>query len=182
MRMPITSAICSRSRNSTIQRSWPSSKRVYGSKAKASRKILRRWAKGGSQAVGDFHVTMTHAFHSNSIDESGVRHYAGEPAGLVIRMPGGFTIYHAGDTAVFGDMKDHRRALPARPVHAAHRRPLHQGPARSCLRCSLARCEARHSHALRHVSFSYRHGRRLRKETQDLTGLTIHDLKPGAGL
>ena len=31
--------------------------------------------------------------------------YGGEAAGLIIRMPGGFTIYHAGDTAVFGDMK-----------------------------------------------------------------------------
>ena len=27
--------------------------------------------KGGSQQVGEFAVTMTHAFHSNSIDENG---------------------------------------------------------------------------------------------------------------
>jgi len=55
--------------------------------------------KGGTQTVGSFQVTMTHAFHSNSIDDSGARIYAGEPAGLIIRMPGGFTAYHAGDTA-----------------------------------------------------------------------------------
>jgi len=33
------------------------------------------------------------------------RLYGGEPAGYVIRMPGRFTVYHAGDTALFGDMK-----------------------------------------------------------------------------
>ena len=42
---------------------------------------------------------------AKSIDENGVRHYGGEPAGYVIRMPGGFAVYHAGDTALFGDMK-----------------------------------------------------------------------------
>ena len=36
---------------------------------------------------------------------SGKLVYAGEPAGLIIRMPGGFTIYHAGDTCVFSDMR-----------------------------------------------------------------------------
>src|SRR5258707_15245392 len=48
---------------------------------------------------------MTHALHSNSIDDNGERIYGGEPAGLVIRMPAGFTVYHAGDTALFSDMK-----------------------------------------------------------------------------
>ena len=61
--------------------------------------------KGGSQKFGDFEVTLTNAFHSNSIDEGGKLIYAGEPSGLIIRMPGGFTLYHAGDTCVFGDMK-----------------------------------------------------------------------------
>lgn len=62
-------------------------------------------SKGGTQQVGDFGVTMTHAFHSNTIEDNGERIYGGEPAGLVVRMPGGATIYHAGDTALFGDMK-----------------------------------------------------------------------------
>src|SRR5437773_4599849 len=61
--------------------------------------------KGGSQTIGEFELTMTHAFHSNSIDDNGVRHYGGEPAGYIIRMPGGFKVYHAGDTALFGDMR-----------------------------------------------------------------------------
>src|SRR2546426_11985056 len=61
--------------------------------------------KGGSQTIGEFELTMTHAFHSNSIDDNGVRHYGGEPAGGIICMPGGVKGYHAGDTALFGDMK-----------------------------------------------------------------------------
>jgi L-ascorbate metabolism protein UlaG (beta-lactamase superfamily) len=50
-------------------------------------------------------VTLTHAFHSSSIQDGERVLYGGEPAGLIIRMPGGLTIYHAGDTCVFGDMK-----------------------------------------------------------------------------
>src|SRR5581483_11301581 len=65
----------------------------------------RPMGKGGTQKIGPFEVTLTHAFHSNSIDDNGVRIYGGEPAGLILRLPGGFTLYHAGDTALFGDMK-----------------------------------------------------------------------------
>ncbi len=72
---------------------------------KGLEKETRPMGKGGSQKVGEFEVTMTHAFHSNSIEDGGKVTYAGEPAGLLIRMPGGFAIYHAGDTCVFGDMK-----------------------------------------------------------------------------
>jgi L-ascorbate metabolism protein UlaG (beta-lactamase superfamily) len=31
--------------------------------------------------------------------------YGGEACGYIVRLPGGFTVYHAGDTAVFGDMQ-----------------------------------------------------------------------------
>jgi L-ascorbate metabolism protein UlaG (beta-lactamase superfamily) len=62
---------------------------------KGFEKETRPMGKGGTQKVGDFEVTMTHAFHSNSIEDGGQRIYSGEPAGLVIRMPGGFTVYHA---------------------------------------------------------------------------------------
>jgi len=72
---------------------------------KGLEKQSKGMGKGGTQKVGEFTVTMTHAFHSNSIADGGQVLNAGEPAGLIIRMPGGFTIYHAGDTCVFGDMK-----------------------------------------------------------------------------
>ncbi|MDQ3304335.1 MAG: metal-dependent hydrolase, partial [Actinomycetota bacterium] len=61
--------------------------------------------KGGTAQVGGVKVTATHAFHSSSIQlEDGSSIYGGEPMGLVIEFESGFKLYHAGDTAVFGDM------------------------------------------------------------------------------
>lgn len=45
-------------------------------------------------------VAFTHAFHSSSSDGK----YLGQPMGAVVRI-GGKTIYHCGDTGLFGDMK-----------------------------------------------------------------------------
>src|SRR5258708_20113360 len=48
---------------------------------------------------------MTNVFHSNSIEDNGERIYGGEAGGYIVKLPSGVTLYHAGDTAVFGDMK-----------------------------------------------------------------------------
>src|ERR687893_434228 len=62
--------------------------------------------KGGTIRVGGIKVTATHAFHSSSIAlDDGTVIYAGEPMVYVIEFESGFKVYHAGDTAVFGDMK-----------------------------------------------------------------------------
>jgi L-ascorbate metabolism protein UlaG (beta-lactamase superfamily) len=58
--------------------------------------------KGGTVIVDGIAFTLTNAFHSSSTPDGT---YAGEPAGLVIRLENGFTLYHAGDTCVFGDMQ-----------------------------------------------------------------------------
>lgn len=50
---------------------------------------------GGQVEVGGIKVTMTQAFHSST---------AGSPAGYIIILEDGKTIYHSGDTGVFGDM------------------------------------------------------------------------------
>lgn len=60
--------------------------------------------KGGKMEVKGVSLTMTHALHSSSIDESGFSFDGGSPAGFVINI-GGHSIYHAGDTGVFGDMQ-----------------------------------------------------------------------------
>ncbi|MCC7125931.1 MAG: metal-dependent hydrolase [Acidobacteria bacterium] len=60
--------------------------------------------KGGSIDVRGLRITMTDAIHSSSIDDNGVV-YLGEPAGFVVRLENGQTIYFAGDTGLFGDMK-----------------------------------------------------------------------------
>ena len=62
--------------------------------------------KGGTIQVGGIKVTATHAFHSSSIAlDDGTTIYAGEPMGYIIEFESGFRLYHAGDTAVFGDMQ-----------------------------------------------------------------------------
>ncbi len=62
--------------------------------------------KGGTIRAGGIKVTATHAFHSSSIAlDDGTVIYAGEPMGYVIEFESGFRVYHAGDTAVFGDMQ-----------------------------------------------------------------------------
>ncbi len=60
--------------------------------------------KGGTVDVDGITFTMTEALHSSSIDASGFSFDGGCPAGFVIGI-GGHTIYHAGDTGVFGDMQ-----------------------------------------------------------------------------
>ncbi|MCL6458598.1 MAG: metal-dependent hydrolase [Gorillibacterium sp.] len=60
---------------------------------------------GGTVEVPFARFKMVQAFHSSSITtEDGQIIYMGMPAGFVIEM-GGKTVYHSGDTALFGDMK-----------------------------------------------------------------------------
>jgi L-ascorbate metabolism protein UlaG (beta-lactamase superfamily) len=61
--------------------------------------------KGGSQVVGDIKVTMTHAVHSCGIKDGDHIVYGGEACGYVIEFESGLKLYHAGDTAAFGDMQ-----------------------------------------------------------------------------
>lgn len=138
--------------------------------------------KGGSQKVSEFEVTMTHAFHSNSIDENGVRHNAGEPAGLVIRMPGGFTIYHAGDTALFGDMKLigelYTPDLAMLPIGDR----FTMGPREAAYAVRLL--GVKHVIPMHYATFPFLTGtvEGFRQETRGVSGLEIHALKPGESL
>ena len=61
--------------------------------------------KGGSQTVAGLRVTMTDARHSSGFVDNGQMVYMGEPAGYVLTLEDGRTIYYAGDTCLFGDMK-----------------------------------------------------------------------------
>jgi L-ascorbate metabolism protein UlaG (beta-lactamase superfamily) len=66
---------------------------------------LRGMNKGGSQEVCGVKVTMVHAEHSCGIQDGDTLVYGGEAAGYVLELPDGLRIYHAGDTALFGDMR-----------------------------------------------------------------------------
>jgi L-ascorbate metabolism protein UlaG (beta-lactamase superfamily) len=66
---------------------------------------VRDMGIGGTQEVAGVTVTMTQAVHSGSIVDDGQIVYLGGAAGFIIRAPELPTIYFAGDTALFGDMK-----------------------------------------------------------------------------
>ena len=60
---------------------------------------------GGTATFGDFTVTLTQAFHSSAnIEEDGSVNYLGMPNGIVLHFDNGPTVYHMGDTDIFGDM------------------------------------------------------------------------------
>ncbi len=73
--------------------------------------------KGGTAAVGDVSLTLTHAFHSSSTPDG---EYAGEPCGFVIEPGDATSLYVAGDTCAFGDMtliaRIHRPELAILPI------------------------------------------------------------------
>jgi L-ascorbate metabolism protein UlaG (beta-lactamase superfamily) len=54
---------------------------------------------GGAVAAADFELTLVNALHSSSQDV-----YLGNPNGIVIRPKEGKTLYHMGDTDMFGGM------------------------------------------------------------------------------
>jgi L-ascorbate metabolism protein UlaG (beta-lactamase superfamily) len=141
-----------------------------------------RMGKGGSQKIGEFDITMTNAFHSNSIDDNGVRHYCGEPAGYILRMPGGFTVYHAGDTALFGDMKLigelYKPDLAMLPIGDL----FTMGPREAAYAIRLL--GVKHVIPMHYATFPFLTGtaEALRKETKKIRGLKIHALKQGEKL
>jgi L-ascorbate metabolism protein UlaG (beta-lactamase superfamily) len=59
---------------------------------------------GGTLTVDGVKFTMTQAIHSAWIEEAGIGCAGGGAAGFVIEMDG-VRVYHAGDTALFSDMK-----------------------------------------------------------------------------
>lgn len=52
---------------------------------------------GGTVTVGDIDITMVQAFHSSDV---------GSPAAYLITTPSNEVFYHAGDTGIFGGMKE----------------------------------------------------------------------------
>lgn len=60
--------------------------------------------KGGAVEVDGVTVRLTNAFHSSSYDTEQGPVYAGEACGVLVSGHG-ITVYHAGDTMLFSDMK-----------------------------------------------------------------------------
>ena len=76
-------------------RGWLAGQGVDGNMAHAPN-------KGGTVNVDGIRITLTDANHSSSAEDGT---YLGEPAGLVIELEDGTTVYFAGDTNAFMDMQ-----------------------------------------------------------------------------
>ncbi|MCP8939858.1 metal-dependent hydrolase [Alsobacter sp. SYSU M60028] len=59
---------------------------------------------GGTIDAGGFHVSLVRADHSAGMGDAGVSVPLGSPNGIIVRAPGEPTVYHMGDTDIFGDM------------------------------------------------------------------------------
>lgn len=59
---------------------------------------------GGTVQLDDVAATMVEAKHSAGAQDEDGTHYVGVAAGYVLSVTDGPVLYHAGDTAVFGDM------------------------------------------------------------------------------
>ncbi|HWB45740.1 MAG TPA: metal-dependent hydrolase [Hyphomicrobiaceae bacterium] len=70
---------------------------------------------GGTVPAADFELTLTNALHSSSTDT-----YLGNPNGIIIRPKDGKTLYHMGDTDMFGGMalieEFHKPAIGIVPI------------------------------------------------------------------
>jgi L-ascorbate metabolism protein UlaG (beta-lactamase superfamily) len=138
--------------------------------------------KGGSQTVDEIEITMVHALHSSGIEDEGKIAHGGDPCGFTIRLPGGLTVYHAGDTAVFGDMKLiadlYTPELALLPIGDHYT----MGPREAALAVRLL--NVRHVVPIHYATFPLLTGtpEALRHATEDISGLEIHALKPGESL
>lgn len=138
--------------------------------------------KGGSQTVGEIEVTMVNAIHSCGIKDGDQIIYGGEACGYIIRLPGGLTVYHAGDTAVFGDMKIiselYKPDVALLPIGDFYT----MGPREAALAIRLL--GVLHVVPMHFGTFPALAGRpeRLRELTDDILGLEIHALKPGESI
>ena len=138
--------------------------------------------KGGTQKVGDIEITMVNAVHSCGIQDGDQVIYGGEACGYIVRLPGGLTIYHAGDTAVFGDMKIigelYAPQLALLPVGDR----FTMGPREAALAVRLL--NVRHIVPMHFGTFPVLTGRpeMLRELTSDFPSLEIHTLKPGESI
>jgi L-ascorbate metabolism protein UlaG (beta-lactamase superfamily) len=151
----------------------------FGSKGVAN---ILPMGKGGTQRIDDVEVSMVHAIHTSSVDESGMHLFVGDAAGLVVRLPGGFTLYHAGDTCVFGDMKIigelYKPDLVCLPI-GDH---FTMGPREAAYAIRLL--GVNNVLPIHYGTFPQLTGtpEALRDLTQDIAGLEIHQPKPGESI
>jgi L-ascorbate metabolism protein UlaG (beta-lactamase superfamily) len=92
---------------------------------------------GGSVALGNVTATMVEAKHSAAASDDQGTHYVGVATGFVLAVGGGPVLYHAGDTAVFGDMQLIRELYQPRIAMLPIGGYYTMGPQQAALACRL---------------------------------------------
>ena len=139
--------------------------------------------KGGCQVVDGIKFIMTHAQHSSGIKEDdGTIIYAGEPGGYIIEFENNFSIYHAGDTNLFGDMKligdIYKPALSMLPIGDV----FTMSPFEASYACSFL--NSKYVIPMHYATFPLLSGtpEELIKLTSNMKDLEILQIKPGDSL
>lgn len=138
--------------------------------------------KGGTIKAGEIEVTMVNALHSSGIEDGKKMIYGGEPCGYIVRLPGGLRIYHAGDTAIFGDMKLIAELYEPEVAMLPIGDYYTMGPREAAMAIRLL--NVKHVVPMHYGTFPVLTGtpEELKKLTQDIAGLEIHALKPGESI
>ncbi|MGH9729198.1 MAG: metal-dependent hydrolase [Candidatus Acidiferrales bacterium] len=138
--------------------------------------------KGGTQKVDEIEVTMVNAIHSCGIEDDGKIIYGGEACGYIIRLPGGLTLYHAGDTAVFGDMKLIAELYAPEVAMLPIGDYYTMSPREAAMAIRLL--NVKHVIPMHFGTFPALTGtpEELKKQAQNISGLEIHALKPGESI
>ncbi|MBX6379038.1 MAG: metal-dependent hydrolase [Clostridia bacterium] len=138
--------------------------------------------KGGTVEIEGVRVTAVHAEHSCGIQDGDQIIYGGEPLGFVLELENGFRLYHAGDTAVFGDMRIigelYRPDLALLPIGDRYT----MSPIEAAYACRLLGVRA--VVPMHFGTFPLLTGtpERFREACRDLRNLEIIELKPGQSL
>jgi L-ascorbate metabolism protein UlaG (beta-lactamase superfamily) len=138
--------------------------------------------KGGTVEVEGIKFHMTDATHSSSFTTKEGVVNGGEAAGFVIELETGFKIYHAGDTAVFGDMALIRKLLAPDIALLPIGDFYTMGPRSAAEAIRLLGVKT--VIPMHFGTFPLLPGTpdELRKEADDVSGLEVVDLKPGESL
>ena len=127
-------------------------------------------------------ASRTHALHSCGISDGDENLYGGEACGYVVTLENGVRIYHAGDTAVFSDMKIigelYQPDIVLLPIGDFYTMDPVQGA------YAIRLLGTKVIVPMHYGTFPALTGtpERLRELTRDISGLQIIDLKPGETL
>ena len=138
--------------------------------------------KGGTVAVAGCKAHMVHAVHSCGITDGDKIIYGGEAAGYVIEFEDGFKLYHAGDTAVFGDMALIAKLLEPDVAMLPIGDHYTMGPRSAAEAVRLLKVKT--VIPMHYGTFPVLVGTPddLRKEAADVDGLEVVDLDPGGSI